>query len=102
MATNNIVPIPTQLQDLIDPKKPNKMHDTWWRWFFRLQKGISQFLPALGSANQILGVNSTGTANEYKTLVDGNGIDITHAPGQVTFTVNQMELADILAYAARH
>jgi lactate dehydrogenase-like 2-hydroxyacid dehydrogenase len=47
-------------------------------------------------------VNAAGTANEYKTLTDGNGIDITNAPGVITVTVNQMELANVLAFAARH
>jgi len=75
---------------------------TFWKWLDRLRLTLSQYLPALGGANQVLGVNAAGTANEYKTLTDGNGIDITNGAGTVTITTNQMELANILAFAARH
>jgi hypothetical protein len=83
-------------------KKGDLPDSTFWKWLDRFRLTLSQFLPPLGSANQILGVNAAGTANEYKTLTDGNGIDITNAPGVITVTVNQMELANVLAFAARH
>lgn len=41
-------------------------------------------LTALGTANQILGVNTAGTGLEYKTLTAGTGISITPAAGSVT------------------
>lgn len=101
MATN-ILPAPPSNQPIVSDPKSGKTDTVWWKWFSRLQLTLAQYLPTLGSANQILGVNAAGMANEYKTLIDGNGIDITHAPGAVTITVNQMELGNILAYAARH
>lgn len=42
------------------------------------------YLPAMGSANQILGANAAATADEYKTLTAGSNITITHAAGSVT------------------
>ena len=41
---------------------------------------------ALGTANQILGVNSGATAHEYKSLTAGAGISITSSTGAVTLT----------------
>lgn len=98
----NILPPPPSTQNIVSDPKTGKTDSTWWKWLSRLQITLAQSLPLLGSANQILGVNAAGTANEYKTLTDGNGIDITHSPGAITITVNQMELAQVLAFAARH
>lgn len=100
MATNNITPPPEKPTAIADNR--GLCNEVWLKWFRRLQIELTKLLPALGSANQILGVNSGGTANEYKTLTEGNGITITHATGSITFTVKQMQLGDILAYAARH
>jgi hypothetical protein len=97
---NPITPPPPPTQDYVT--KNLKPAPYFWKWLNRLQVELAKFIPALGSANQILGMNAAGTATEFKTLTDGNGIDITHAPGVITVTVNQMELANILAYAARH
>lgn len=100
MATNNIVPPPPPTQDFVDlGRKPLAV---WWKWLVRLQSELVRYLPALGTPNQILGMNDDGTANEYKTLTEGNGITITHATGEITFAVNQMQLGDIMAFAARH
>ena len=41
---------------------------------------------ALGTANQVLGVNSGATAHEYKSLTAGDGISISSSTGSVTFT----------------
>lgn len=100
MATNKIDPPPPPTQDYVTEKL--KPASYFFKWLTNLQIQLTSFLPPLGSANQILGVNAAGTANEYKTLTDGNGIDITFAPGVITVTVNQMELGNILAFAARH
>lgn len=100
MATNNITPPPATPQIIVE--KNGQCNAVWWKWFSRLSEEIRRFLPPLGSANQILGVNAGGTANEYKTLTQGNGITITHAAGSVTITVKQMQLGDLLAFAARH
>lgn len=42
-------------------------------------------LTALGSANQVLGVNAAGTAAEYKTLTAGTGMSIVQGANVVTF-----------------
>lgn len=41
---------------------------------------------ALGTANQILGVNSGATAHEYKSLTAGAGISVTSSTGTITLT----------------
>ncbi len=95
---NSIVPNPVAGQPIT--KKGDLCDITWWKWFSRLSLELGKFIPALGSANQILGMNAAGTATEFKTLNDGNGIDITFpSAGNITVTVNQMELANVL-YAA--
>lgn len=100
MMTTTILPPPPPNQAIAD--KAGMPSGTFWKWLDRLRLTLVQFLPPLGTANQILGVNAAGTANEYKTINDGNGIDISHAAGSVTIAVNQMELANILAFSARH
>ena len=91
---NNIVPAPPGMQAIT--KKGDACDTTWLKWFRRLQLELSKFIPVLGSPNQILGMNAAGTATEFKTLTDGNGIDITFpAPGNITITVRQSELSDI-------
>ena len=42
----------------------------------------------IGTANQILGVNTGGTNVEYKTLTAGTGITITPAAGSITIATN--------------
>jgi len=42
-------------------------------------------LTALGTANQVLGVNAGATAAEYKTLSAGPGISVVHGANVVTF-----------------
>lgn len=44
-------------------------------------------LVSLGSANQVLGVNSLGTSAEYKTIT-GSGITVTHSAGGILLTAN--------------
>lgn len=41
-------------------------------------------LASLGSANYLLGVNAAGNANEYKQLIAGANISITHGAGTTT------------------
>jgi hypothetical protein len=41
-------------------------------------------LPALGSANELLGVNNGADDVEYKELVEGDNITITHGTGNIT------------------
>ena len=41
-------------------------------------------LGALGTANQVLGVNAAGTAAEYKTVTAGTGVSVVHAAGSIT------------------
>lgn len=42
-------------------------------------------LTALGTANQVFGVNAAGSAAEYKTLTAGTGMSIVHGANVVTF-----------------
>lgn len=42
-------------------------------------------LTALGTANQVFGVNADATAAEYKTLTAGTGMSIVHGANVVTF-----------------
>lgn len=88
MSTNNIVEPPHPSQDLV--KGGGKVDSVWHKWFSRLWLELTKLLPALGTANQVLGVNAGATANEYKTLTGtSNRITITHAAGSVTFTTPQ-------------
>lgn len=41
---------------------------------------------ALGTANQVLGMNDEATDHEYKTITAGTGISITHAANSITIT----------------
>ena len=43
-------------------------------------------LSTIGTANQILGVNTGGTGLEYKSVVGGTGIGITPSAGTITIT----------------
>lgn len=97
---NNIVPTPQPSQPITE-KGDNCSH-VWWKWFTRLQIELVKYLPALGTANQLLGMNAAATATEFKTLTEGNGITIAHGVGSITITVKQMQLGDVLAFAARH
>lgn len=38
---------------------------------------------SIGSANQVLGVNTTSTGLEYKTIANGTGIGLSFTPGQI-------------------
>ena len=52
---------------------------------------------ALGTANQILGVNSGATAHEYKSLTAGPGISVTSSTGAITFTATATAPAGSMA-----
>lgn len=41
----------------------------------------------VGSSNQVLGVNSAGTTQEYKSLIAGAGISVAHSVNGVTLSV---------------
>ncbi len=43
-------------------------------------------LSTIGTANQVLGVNVSGTALEYKSIVAGSGISISSTAGQIQIT----------------
>jgi hypothetical protein len=50
-------------------------------------------LPALGTASQLLGVNTGATALEYKTLTAGSNITLTAAAGSITVAAaNQLTI----------
>ena len=46
-------------------------------------------LTALGTANQVLGVNTGGTATEYKTITAGTGIQVTPSAGAITISATE-------------
>lgn len=50
-------------------------------------------LTALGTANQVLGVNAAGTDAEYKTVAAGTGISVVHTAG--TITVNNTGVTSV-------
>jgi hypothetical protein len=41
-------------------------------------------LTAIGSGNQVLGVNSGGSGLEYKTITAGSNVTVTHGAGSIT------------------
>jgi hypothetical protein len=43
-------------------------------------------LTSIGTANQILGVNTGGTANEYKTISGSTGLSVTPSAGNISLT----------------
>lgn len=97
MATLKQLPDPPVLQNIAD--KDGKTDRSWQSWFFRLRALIQSLplIPSPSAGNQVLGSDASGTNLEWKTLTDGNGIDITFPiPGNITITVNQMELANLL------
>ncbi len=49
---------------------------------------------ALGTANQVLGMNNGATAPEYKTITQGTGITVSHGAGTITIsnTVTALQL----------
>lgn len=51
-------------------------------------KTYADLLRLVGNPDTILGVNHAGLALEYKTLVAGANITITHAPGSVTIATS--------------
>lgn len=55
-------------------------------------------LTAIGSANQVLGVNAGATGLEYKSLAAGTGISITHGANLITVasTAAASELATVM------
>lgn len=52
-------------------------------------------LSALGSANQVLGVNSGATAAEYKTVASGTAINVVHTAN--TITINNTGVTSAVA-----
>lgn len=52
---------------------------------------------ALGTANQILGVNSGATAHEYRSLTAGPGISVTSSTGAITLTATATAPAGSMA-----
>lgn len=42
---------------------------------------------AIGTSNQVLGVDNAGTGNEYKTLTGSASVGVAHSAGAVTFSV---------------
>jgi len=53
-------------------------------------------LTALGSANQVLGVNSGASAAEYKSVVGGSNVTVTHSAGQIEISSSLSGSADFI------
>ncbi|HEX2920733.1 MAG TPA: hypothetical protein VHO50_06170, partial [Bacteroidales bacterium] len=79
MTYTNMMSIPAPAQGLLvyatDKKSFYYFDDGTWKPIGTINSG---------TGNQILGVTGDGTANEYKTLIEGPNIEITHAPGSIT------------------
>ncbi len=86
MANFDSLPPPPSLQKISD--KEGNATPSYQDWFFRLRQKLQELaiLPPLGSSNQLLGVNSTATSFEYKTLAAGTGIGVAQAPGLITIS----------------
>ncbi|MCD6565018.1 MAG: hypothetical protein J7K53_03655, partial [Bacteroidales bacterium] len=67
------------------------VYDTDTKSFWYYDAGwLSIAASELGSANQLLGMNAAGDANEYKTLNGtANRISINHGVGNITFSTPQ-------------
>ncbi|MCB8994768.1 MAG: hypothetical protein H6538_04090 [Bacteroidales bacterium] len=63
--------------------------DTQSFWYFDVVwKAIAS--GALGTSNQLLGMNAAGTANEYKTLSGtSNQVNVNYTPGLITLSLPQ-------------
>lgn len=46
--------------------------------------GVSPAVLSLGTANQVVGMNNAGTANEYKTITAGTNISVVHGANSIT------------------
>ncbi|HVN58223.1 MAG TPA: hypothetical protein VMT63_08010, partial [Bacteroidales bacterium] len=67
------------------------VYDTTTRSFYVYDSGWKAIAAeALGTANQLLGVNASATANEYKTLYGTlNQVNVAFAPGSITLSTPQ-------------
>ena len=54
-----------------------------WKTVLDIANGGTN-LSALGTANQVLGINAGATGLEYKTVTAGSGITVTQAAGSIT------------------
>lgn len=90
---------PSEIWDGTTPANPsildNKAGDTEFSARYRaeiiaLENTLNEYLDMLetiknyGVGNSLLGVKDDGTELEYKVLVGGTGITITHGPGSIT------------------
>ncbi|MGD9729993.1 MAG: phage tail fiber protein, partial [Nitrospiraceae bacterium] len=57
-------------------------------------------LTAIGTANQMLGVNNAANGLEYKTLTAGSGISVSHGAGTVTVNSTITQYTDEMAQDA--
>lgn len=54
-------------------------------------------LSALGTANQVLGVDAAGTGPEYKTITAGSNVTVTHGIGAVTIAAAADAVSSVFA-----
>lgn len=62
----------------------------------------SKALSSLGLVNGQLAIGSTGANPVAANITEGNGVTVTNGAGSITLTTNQMQLADLMAFAAAH
>src|SRR5664280_1631000 len=85
MSTAQRTGIPTPAAGLLVYDTDTK---SFWYWD-STWKAVPSSTVAWGTANQLLGMNSTGTANEYKTLNGSVNITVAHAAGSITLNTIQ-------------
>lgn len=70
----------------------------WKDWFNKLQQAFKNIfitvdqggtgLSSLGTSNQVLGVDSTASGLEYKSIVAGSNISVGHGAGTITISAS--------------
>jgi hypothetical protein len=78
-------------QAIASPAQGLLVYDTTSRSYWYFDNGWKAFASgAWGLANQLLGMNAAGDANEYKTLTGTvNQVNVTHNPGLITLSTPQ-------------
>jgi len=60
---------------------------------------LLETIKSYGVGNSLLGVKNDGTELEYKVLVEGSGVTITHNPGSITISFTGGGFAPLIAEA---
>lgn len=70
----------------------------WKDWFNKLQQAFTNIfitvdqggtgLATLGTSNQVLGVDSSASGLEYKSIVAGSNVSVSHGAGSITISAS--------------